>query len=187
MSTGGGGETPGRDGDAWRDGPQDVRPSDATPAPHERVSGRSAPPSSTGSDDDRRKSTFVKLGITAAVAGAGVLTLVALSGGDDDDEPTHAAVCVDRETGERQPDEQCGDNSGSYHGGFGWYFIPYGLVSPRVGAPVSGGSYSAPASSSYVTGGVSPNGGVVSADTVKGGTKTTVRGGFGGKAKGSGG
>lgn len=172
MSTPDGSGTPGPQdhvpdrGGAHSDGPVQQRGA-ATMSPEQKA---------------RRKSKMVALGITGAVA-AGV---VAIAVATNDDEPSHAGVCVDKNTGNRVDDDQC---SSSYHGGhyFGWYFFAFGSRMPRVGAPVSGGSYSAPSGSSYVTGGVPREGGAVSASNVKGGTKTTVRGGFGSGSKGSGG
>ncbi|WP_168581209.1 hypothetical protein [Gephyromycinifex aptenodytis] len=126
---------------------------------------------------------MVKLGITAVVATAG---LVALSGSDSEEEPTHAAVCVDQETNTRVEDSQCAASSRSSH--FGWFFFAYGYTAPRVGAPInSPGSFTPPRSGTYVKGGVPRAGGLVSSSTVKGGTSTTVRGGFGSNSKGSGG
>lgn len=131
-----------------------------------------------------KKSTVVALGVTAAVASAGIIAVAAND--DDDEQPTQAAVCVDRSTNERLDDDQCSDERVG-GGGFGWYFIPFGFIAPRVGAPVSGGSFNTPRGTSYVTGGVPRQGGAVNPSTVQGGKTTTVRGGFGGKAGGSGG
>lgn len=130
-----------------------------------------------------KKSTAVALGITAAVAGVGGIAALAAN---DEEEPTQAAVCVDKSTNQRLDDDQCDDDH--YHGGHGWYFIPFGYSAPRVGARVSGGSFNTPQGTSYVTGGVPRAGGAVDSSTVKDGKTTTVRGGFGGsKAGGSGG
>lgn len=129
-----------------------------------------------------KKSAKVALGVTAAVAGVGGIVALAAT---EEQEPTQAAVCVDKNTNERLDDGQC---DGNHHGGHfpAWYFIPFGYSAPRLGAPVSGGSFNTPQGTSYVTGGVPAAGGKVDSSTIKGGKTTTVRGGFGGKAGGSG-
>ncbi len=140
-----------------------------------------------GDSGGRKSSTLVKLGVTAAVVGAGVWIVAAIAD-DDDEEPTHAAVCVDQDTQTRVDDDQCSTSGSGGHSHVGWFFFAYGYSAPRVGAPVTGGgSYTPPASGTYVKGGVPREGGAVNASSVKGGTKTTARGGFGSSSKGSGG
>lgn len=128
---------------------------------------------------------MVKLGITAAVVGAGALVVGAIVA--DDDEPEYQGVCVDQTTQQRIDDDYC-NNGGHYHGHsfVGWYFFSMGHSAPRIGAPVSGGSYQVP-DRTYVRGGVPREGGSISSATTKSGSKTTVRGGFGSSSKGSGG
>lgn len=173
MSTGDGGS-----GRPWE--PQRI-PVDKDTTDTTDTSGASSVPAAGG---PFKKSTLVKLGVTAAVVGAGVWIFTAV---DDDEEPTHAAVCVDQETGNRVDDNDCNNNSGG-HSHFGWFFFAYGHSAPRVGAPVPVGSGSyTPPNGSYVKGGVPRAGGVVNSSSVKGGTTTTNRGGFGTTSKGSGG
>ncbi|GAB48207.1 hypothetical protein MOPEL_067_00560 [Mobilicoccus pelagius NBRC 104925] len=157
------------------------------PITEEPRSGRPSASGATVSPPQERKrmSTGVKIGLTAAVAGVGLLVLMPDS--DDRDQPTtHAGVCVDKDTNTRLPDSEC-EGSGGTHVHHGWYFIPFGYSAPRLGAPVSGGSFDAPRGTSYVTGGVDGRGGTVSSQSVHGGKTTTVRGGFGGSGKSNGG
>lgn len=123
----------------------------------------------------QRKSAAVVLGVTALLAPS----LSACSGGGD--EPDNQAVCVDRTTEERVPDEQCdpGDEANIGVGGiFFWYFLATraGGFFPGIGQRVSGGTYTVPRGT-YTRGGVPRAGGNV------------PRGGFGGgtRAGGSGG
>ena len=123
----------------------------------------------------QRKSAAVVLGVTALLAPS----LSACSGGGD--EPENQAVCVDRTTEERVPDEQCDpdDEANIGVGGiFFWYFLATraGGFFPAVGQRVSGGTYTVPRGT-YTRGGVPRTGGNV------------PRGGFGGgtRAGGSGG
>jgi hypothetical protein len=122
----------------------------------------------------QRKSAAVVLGVTALLAPS----LSACAVGDD--EPENQAVCVDRTTEERVPDEQCDpdDEANIGVGGiFFWYFLATraGGFFPAVGQRVSGGTYTVP-SGTYTRGGVPRAGGNV------------PRGGFGGGTRaGSGG
>ena len=142
---------------------------DGDAAPHVRPTGSS------------RSSRAVKIGLTAAVAGVGLWLLW-----PEDEPTTHAGVCVDKDTNTRLPDQEC-DGTSTGHAHVGWYFFAYGMSAPRVGAPVSGGTFDTPRGTSYVTGGVDSRGGTVSSATVHGGKTTVVRGGFGGSGKSSGG
>ena len=101
----------------------------------------------------------------------------------------YAAVCVDQSSGSRVEDGQCDDIDPQvhHHGGstglLAWYFLRSGMMFPRVGSRVSGGSYSVPTTSSVVRGGVPRSGGKVAAASVAG-TRTTVStGGFGGSGR----
>jgi hypothetical protein len=122
----------------------------------------------------QRKSATVALGITALLAPS-------LSGCSSD-KVDNQAVCVDEQTQERVPDDQC-DPNGNGVGGLGaspflWYFLgtTVGRGFPAIGQRVSGGTFTAPARGSYRLGGVPAAGGSV------------PRGGFGGGTKaGSGG
>ena len=120
----------------------------------------------------QRKSAAVVLGVTALLAPS----LSACS--NDDDTVDNQAVCVDQETQQRVPDDECDDDRAS--GGVGsspflWYFLGTavgGRGFPGIGQRVpSGGSYGTP-SGSYRRGGVPAAGGNV------------PRGGFGGGTKG---
>src|SRR5512132_1567004 len=86
----------------------------------------------------QRKSAAVVLGVTALLAPS----LAACSLGDG--EPDNQAVCVDRTTEERVPDEQCDPDDGAnigVGGIFFWYFLATraGGFFPAVGQRVSGG------------------------------------------------
>lgn len=129
-----------------------------------------------------KKSSKVALGLTAGVAAIGLVGIAVVDG--DDDEPTQAGVCVDRTTNARVDDEQCQDESRSYN--HGWYFIPFGIIAPRIGAPVRGGSFNAPGGTTYVTGGVPRAGGAINPSSIDTSKSTTIRGGFGSKAGGGG-
>lgn len=120
----------------------------------------------------QRKSTVVALGITALLAPS----LSACSSSND--EVDNQAVCVDQETQQRVPDNECGDNRAS--GGIGsspflWYFIGSavgGRGFPGIGQRVpSGGTYGTPSSGSYRRGGVPSAGGSVPRGGFGGGTK----------------
>ena len=122
----------------------------------------------------QRKSAAVVLGVTALLAPS----LSACSGGD---EPENQAVCVDRTTEERVPDEQCDpdDEANVGVGGiFFWYFLATraGGFFPGVGQRVGGGTYTPP-SGTYTRGGVPRTGGSVPRGGFGGGTRS---GGFGG-------
>jgi hypothetical protein len=119
----------------------------------------------------QRKSTVVALGITALLAPS----LSACSSNDDVD---NQAVCVDQQTQQRVPDNECGDDRSG--GGIGsspflWYFIGSavgGRGFPGIGQRVpSGGSYGTPSSGSYRRGGVPSAGGNVPRGGFGGGTK----------------
>jgi hypothetical protein len=120
----------------------------------------------------QRKSAAVVLGVTALLAPS-----LAACGSDNDD-VDNQAVCVDQETQQRVPDDQCDDDRSS--GGIGaspflWYFLgtTVGRGFPAIGARVpAGGTYTTPSSGSYRRGGVPSAGGSV------------PRGGFGGGTKG---
>jgi hypothetical protein len=120
----------------------------------------------------QRKSAAVVLGVTALLAPS-----LSACGND---EPDNQAVCVDRSTEERVPDEQCDPNDQAnigVGGIFFWYFLATraGGFFPAVGQRVSGGTYSVPGGT-YTRGGVPRAGGNV------------PRGGFGGGTRvGSGG
>jgi hypothetical protein len=119
----------------------------------------------------QRKSTVVALGITALLAPS----LSACSSNDDVD---NQAVCVDQQTQQRVPDDECGDDRAS--GGIGaspflWYFLGTavgGRGFPGIGQRVpAGGTYTTPSSGSYRRGGVPAGGGTVSKGGFGGGTK----------------
>ena len=125
----------------------------------------------------QRKSTVVALGITALLAPS----LSACSSNDDVD---NQAVCVDQETQQRVPDDQCGDDRAS--GGIGaspflWYFLGTtvgGRGFPGIGQRIpAGGTYTTPSSGSYRRGGVPSGGGAVSKGGFGGGTKGGSSGG----------
>jgi hypothetical protein len=124
----------------------------------------------------QRKSAAVVLGVTALLAPS--LSACTVGG---DDEPDNQAVCVDRTTQERVPDEQCdtGDEANVGVGGiFFWYFLATraGAFFPAVGQRVSGGTYSVPRGA-YTRGGVPRAGGNVPRGGFGGGTRS---GGIGG-------
>lgn len=142
-----------------------------------------------------RKSTSVKLSITAAVA----LALTGCGSGVPDD--SYQAVCTDPKTNQRVSDNRC-DTNGNGSNAFLWYYLAMGRNYPAVGQSVSGGGYDAPRSGNYVRGGAPATGGKVTADTITkastakgastyvGGSKGVPggisKGGFGGGAKGGG-
>jgi hypothetical protein len=122
----------------------------------------------------QRKSAAVVLGVTALLAPS----LTACSIGDDVD---NQAVCVDRNTEQRVPDEQCDPNDHAnigVGGIFFWYFLATraGGFFPAIGQRVSGGTFSVP-SGNYRRGGVPTAGGSVPRGGFGGGTRS---GGFGG-------
>jgi hypothetical protein len=121
----------------------------------------------------QRKSATVALGITALLAPS----LVACSSSDDVD---NQAVCVDQQTQERVPDDQCDDDHGGGIGAspFLWYFIgtTVGRGFPGIGQRVSGGTYSTP-DGAYRRGGVPSAGGSVPRGGFGGGTKSGSSGG----------
>ncbi len=123
----------------------------------------------------QRKSAAVVLGVTALLAPS----LTACSIGND--EADNQAVCVDRNTEQRVPDEQCDPDDGAnigVGGIFFWYFLATrgGAFFPAIGQRVSGGTYSVPGGS-YRRGGVPTAGGNVPRGGFGGGTRS---GGFGG-------
>jgi hypothetical protein len=122
----------------------------------------------------RMRSTGVAIGITAVMASG--LTGCASSA-------DYAAVCVDPETEERVDDDQCDDDSdySGTGGGFFWYYLAASSVVPRVGGPVSGGTFDGSSLGGDVRrGGLPSDGG----DTVRSSTKS---GGFGGGGRSFGG
>ncbi|MEV1286544.1 hypothetical protein [Micromonospora sp. NPDC049679] len=142
---------------------------------------------------NRRKSASVTLGVTSLLA---VALTAACSpqrvDGSSDDGAEYGAVCGDPQTQERLDDDDCDDDSGHQSRG-GWYFIPAGRPYPAKGQKVSGGSFTRPSGGSTVKyGGASPTGGTFAksggnAATGGGAESGSVsRGGFGGKAGGSG-
>jgi hypothetical protein len=127
----------------------------------------------------QRKSAAVVLGVTALLAPS----LSACS--NDDDGVDNQAVCVDQETQERVPDDQCDDDRSS-GGGVGaspflWYFLGTavgGRGFPGIGQRVpAGGTYTTPSSGSYRRGGVPAAGGNVPRGGFGGGTKAGSSGG----------
>ena len=123
----------------------------------------------------QRKSAAVVLGVTALLAPS--LTGCAVGGDDVDNQ----AVCVDRDTEERVPDEQCDPHDGpniGVGGIFFWYFLATrtGGFFPAVGQRVSGGTYTVPGTS-YRRGGVPSAGGNVPRGGFGGGTRAGSRGG----------
>ena len=87
----------------------------------------------------RRASRAVPLGLT-------VLAASTLTGCGAD--PDVAAVCVDPQTNERVPDDQCDDSDdpADYDGvgsGFFWYYLGTRSARsiPALGSPVSGGTF----------------------------------------------
>lgn len=113
--------------------------------------------------------------VTLSVAPALSMVLSGCATGDD--EPTHQAVCVDEQTEQRVDDDECDDDGTRAGGGFLWYFLPIGRAFPAIGAPVTGGTRTAPPTT-HVRGGLPPTAGQVSTATATRGT-TVVRGGFG--------
>jgi hypothetical protein len=123
----------------------------------------------------QRKSAAVVLGVTALLAPS----LAAC--GSNDDESENQAVCVDRNTEQRVPDDQCDtdDRAGVGAGGvFFWYFLATrgGAFFPGVGQRVSGGTYSVPGGT-VTRGGVPAAGGNVPRGGFGGGTKSGSSGG----------
>jgi hypothetical protein len=124
----------------------------------------------------QRKSAAVALGVTALLAPS----LSACGGGDDTVD--NQAVCVDEETQERVPDDQCdpdGDRASNIGGGaFLWYFLgtTAGRGFPGIGQRASGGTFTPP-SGSYRRGGVPAAGGNVPRGGFGGGTKAGSSGG----------
>jgi hypothetical protein len=123
----------------------------------------------------QRKSAAVALGITALLAPS----LSACSSGDDVD---NQAVCVDEQTQERVPDDQCNPD-GSRASGIGgsiflWYFLgtAVGRSFPAVGQRVSGGTFATPGGA-YRRGGVPSAGGDVPRGGFGGGTRAGSSGG----------
>jgi hypothetical protein len=124
----------------------------------------------------QRKSAAVMLGVTALLAPS----LTACSGGGDED-VDNQAICVDRNTEQRVPDEQCDPDDGpniGVGGIFFWYFLATrgGAFFPAIGQRVSGGTFSPPGGS-YRRGGVPTAGGSVPRGGFGGGTRS---GGIGG-------
>jgi hypothetical protein len=119
----------------------------------------------------QRKSATVALGITALLAPS----LVACSSSDDTVD--NQAVCVDEQTQERVPDDQCnpdGSRAGGIGGGFFlWYFLgtAVGRSFPPIGQRVGGGTFSTPGGS-YRRGGVPTAGGSVPRGGFGGGTRS---------------
>lgn len=118
----------------------------------------------------QRKSAAVVLGVTALLAPS----LSACSSAED--EPENQAVCVDRSTEQRVPDEQCDpdDEANVGVGGlFFWYFLATrgGAFFPGIGQRVSGGTYSVPGGT-YTRGGVPAAGGNVPRGGFGGGTRS---------------
>lgn len=124
----------------------------------------------------QRKSTVVALGITALLAPS----LSACSSNNDVD---NQAVCVDQQSQQRVPDNECNDDRAS--GGIGaspflWYFLgtTVGRGFPAIGSRIpAGGTYTTPSSGSYRRGGVPSAGGSVPRGGFGGGTKGGSRGG----------
>jgi len=123
----------------------------------------------------QRKSAAVVLGVTALLAPS--LSACSIGGDDVNDQ----AICVDRNTEQRVPDDQCDPNDRAnigVGGIFFWYFLATrgGAFFPAIGQRVSGGTYSVP-SGSYRRGGVPTAGGSVPRGGFGGGVRS---GGFGG-------
>jgi hypothetical protein len=126
----------------------------------------------------QRKSAAVALGVTALLAPS----LAACSGGDDDS-VDNQAVCVDEQTQERVPDDQCNEDGSRASSGIGgsaflWYFLgtTAGRGFPGIGQRVSGGTFTQP-SGSFRRGGVPSAGGNVPRGGFGGGTKAGSSGG----------
>ena len=140
-----------------------------------------------------KKSLAVPLVVTSMLA----TSLTGCAPAPEDD-PQYQGICVDPETEQRIPDDQCDDDDGrSGFGGVGlWYFFLMGSRFPAIGAPLtgyrSGTDYvrGTPQGASYVRGGAAANGGRVSPASVSraagsGGKVTTVsRGGLGDSNRG---
>ena len=95
-----------------------------------------------------KKTAAITLGATVLVAGA----LIGTS--ERDAKRDTAGYCVDKSTNQRVDDSECRTNNSSGAHFYGWYYARNGAYYPRVGAPASGGSFTAPTSSSYVQGAV---------------------------------
>ncbi|WP_246081828.1 hypothetical protein [Nocardioides litoris] len=124
----------------------------------------------------RMRSSGVAIGVTALMAAG----LTGCSSSAD-----YAAVCVDPETQERVPDDECDDADDDYDGdsvgssGFFWYYLAASRSYPGIGSRVSGGTFNASkVSGSVQRGGLSSSGG----SSVK---SATTKGGFGGSGRGS--
>jgi hypothetical protein len=142
----------------------------------------------------RRKSASVTLGVTSllAVALTGACASRPVAQATDGGGGEYGAVCVDPQTQERMDDDYCDDDT-HHHSGGGWYFIPFGRSYPGRGQRVSGGSFTRPGGGSTVKyGGGSAGSGTFAkpggSAATGGGTESASvsRGGFGGKAGGSG-
>lgn len=104
----------------------------------------------------------------------------------------YTAVCVEEVSQERVDDDECEpQHSGTYHGGYGWYYIPRGVGVPTFGSPPSGGSLTVPPSgTSYRTTSGWSSGttaGTTSGVVTRGGftgSSTTGRGGSGSRSSG---
>lgn len=101
------------------------------------------------------------------------------------DDAQYGAVCVDQQTQERVDDDQCGavdpqqqtqavsHGHGSIVPGLvAWYFLTRGSRVPAMGARVSHGTFAAPRTSAYTTGGQARSGGTTSTTT---GTRRATR------------
>lgn len=123
----------------------------------------------------RMRSTSVALGITAVMASN--LTGCASTSAD------YAAVCVEPETQERVPDDQC-DTDSDYNGvggGFFWYYLGARALVPAIGSTTSGGTFRGSTLNGTVQrGGLPTTGG----STVR---SSTTKGGFGGTNRSVGG
>jgi hypothetical protein len=124
----------------------------------------------------QRKSAAVVLGVTALLAPS--LSACAVGGGDESESQ---AVCVDRTTEQRVPDEQCNPNDQAnvgVGGLFFWYFLATraGSFFPGVGQRVGGGTYTPP-QGTYTRGGVPRAGGNVPRGGFGGGTRAGSSGG----------
>lgn len=125
----------------------------------------------------QRKSAAVVLGVTALLAPS----LSACS--SDDDSVDNQAVCIDEQTQQRVPDDQCnedGSRAGSGIGGsaFLWYFLgtTAGRGFPGIGQRVGGGTTTQPGGT-FRRGGVPTAGGNVPRGGFGGGTRSGSSGG----------
>jgi hypothetical protein len=116
----------------------------------------------------RRSVTMPAIAIAATLATSGL----AGCGSEEPADPDYAALCVDRDTGQRVSDDRCGDDHGTYQDNDSsdallWYFIGRSQAMPPVGGVAP----------TYAVRTVPRNAVIARGFSAKGGTVT--RGGFG--------